>query len=265
MVAGPSLQSQVSNFNYTTITLLLKKDSLAPVKHSVEKINERGNLIERIRYHQPGETVGYIEQFTYDSIQRIILSTQTWFTRDQLPYTSSKRYIYDSTGFMAVSIYTSGPDTVIGYHQNDGSGKPKSSKTLSLATDFKYFRTGLTFYTYNQNDSCIRKENYDLTGKYLQTYDSIVYTDTSKTVWRFDYAKNPVSKNEYIFDQGQLVKNLDYGVYIMSPKKEFYLERTTSYVYKNGRLHTKMVQTGNTHWCEPDTGIKTEIYTYIYD
>lgn len=249
-----------------TVTTFLQTDSLSAYKYQTERRDSSGKTLERIKFSIKDQSVSYIEKYSYDSIQRLALITETWFSRDKPPYTTSKKMIYDSIGNISTLISIHGLDTLttsIQYHPNR---KIKSSNTFYTPRQFKYFRTGITNYIYDKKDSCIRIDNYDLSGLNIQTHDSIVYTDTSKTIFEHNFSNSLSSKAEYFFKNGKLSRQIEYNIEPMSSSKEFYLDRQISFEYDKDNLTKKTVKIyHHTEWCGIERSEKTETYTYKYE
>jgi hypothetical protein len=249
-----------------TITTYLKTDSLPEFKYSTEKKDSLGNPLELIYFSRDMGLVSYIENYGYDSLHRMTLITQTWLRIKQLPEVNTELTFYNQEGRVSKSITTLGPDTITVTNEYDSNGKIKLSITTSTKIRFKYYWEGLTKFYYDTKDSCIKKENYDLSGTNLQNRDSILYTDTSQIVLKFNLANKASGKTEYIFRAGRKVRQIDYNINTMSNSDEFYVDRHINFEYKNDDLIKKTIETmQHTEWCGVQSPGKTEIFTYSYE
>jgi len=264
LFAIPLVNGQVKS-NGRMITIFLQKDSLPKRQYGYEKYDKSNNIIERARFSKENQSIEYIEKFYSDSINRITLYTETWLTPNKLPYTSTRRYSYNENGRKKSTIYTSADDTVIAYFTYNNIGRLESSKTIALESNkFKHNWTGYNYFEYNDKDSCIRVDAVDLSNKYITYHDSIIYTDSSKIKFQHNRGNELSGKIEYIYYNGQLVRQLEYELPIMSSRKEFYLDREIIFEYNNGILVRKVVNTSDqTGWCGVGDPEKREIYTYI--
>ena len=156
-----------------------------------------------------------------------------------------------------------GRDTDIVYYEYFPNKKAKQSKNTSTQNTLW---KGITIYIYDKNDSLVKQKSWDLNGENLQKRDSIAYTDTSKTVFEFNFANEISSKVVTVSKNKNIVRQIEYSTYTMSKDKEFYVNREISFTYNENYLTKKVIKTmAHTEWCGIERPEKTESYTYLYE
>lgn len=248
---------------YKTVTTFLQFDTLPKFKYMIETQDLTGRTLERVRYSETTGLINYIEKCYYDSLQRRVLTNMTWFPDNKHSNTNIYQSLYDSNGLISKSISTMGQDTNTVYYEYFPNKKTKQSKTISTSD---VWWEGITKYIYDKNDSLIKQESWDLNGENLQNRDSIAYTDTSKTVFKFHFANEISSKVVIIIKNKNIVRQIEYSTYTMSKDKEFYVDKEISFTYNKNQLTKKVIKTmAHTEWCGVERPEKIETYSYLYE
>jgi hypothetical protein len=154
-------------------------------------------------------------------------------------------------------------DNSIVYYTYNSNQKIRQTKSISTSI---IGWSGITTYIYNEKDSIIKKEYWDLNKENIENRDSIVYTDTSKVVFEFHVVNELNSKTETITKNRKIVREIEYRINMMSKNREVYIDKEISFIYNGNQLIKKIRRTmANTEWCGIKRPEKTETYTYIYE
>lgn len=249
-----------SNKTLTSKITYLQVDKGEKVIYTIERFDSTQKIIEKTIYAANG-LINCISKDYYDSLDRLSLYTSTSFYKNKRPINTIVHYYYDSSGLMTREVMIDSwerEDTSICYNSYNKTKKLIKQRTISTSS---VWFTGVTKNFYNK-DKLIRSEGYDLDEKDIISYDSIVYTDTSKTVFAYNYGL--VSKTVTILKMNKPVKEMVYHKITFS--HDLYLKECTIFTYDIKDSLIKKVETSYAHteWCGTESPEEEKTYTYEY-
>jgi len=250
------------DFNKTLSSKItyLQVDGGAKVIYTIERFDSTQKIVEKTIY-APNGLINCVMKNYYDSLDRMTLFTSTSFYKDKQPSGNTFYFYYDSTGLMTRQVMISScetRDSSIFYNTYDRTKRLIEQRTISNSSSWF---SGVTKNTYKK-DKLIRSEDYDLKEMQLISYDSIVYTDTSKTV--YSYSIGLKSKSVTILKKNKPVKELVY--YKETFSDDLYLHESTIFTYNIQDSLIKKTETSFAHtaWCGTVTPKVEQTYTYEY-
>jgi len=241
----------------------LQKDNGKFIEVSIARFDSNRNKVEEVFYSYDTRLITAISKIYYDSLNRKLLYTKTEFGQNTIPVFYSFRNYYGRSGLLEkVSMIDSWRkgDTTTTFKYYDADKKILTEKTCSNSP---IIFQGITHYFYNKN-RLIKQVDYDLTDKEIQSHDSIVYTNTSKTIYRYHFLNKISDKTVMVLKDNKPVKQLDYrrnnsgvGLYLTMETKYTY-NRLDSLATKSELFYE------HTEMCGMRTPKQERNYKYVY-
>ena len=247
----------------TILKTYLQKDNGKFIEVSIARFDSNRNKVEEVLYSYDTRLITAIIKINYDSLNRQLLYTKTEFGKNTIPTFYSFRNFYSRSGLLEkVSMIDSWRkgDTTTTFKYYDADKKILKEKTCSNSPNT--FQ-GITHYIYNKN-RLIKKVDYDIDEKEILSHDSIAYTDTSKTIYRYHFLNKISDKTVMVLKDNKPVKQLDYrrnnsgvGLYITLETKYTY-NRLDSLATKSELFYK------HTEMCGIRTHKQVRNYKYVY-
>ena len=227
----------------------------------VEHLDSANRIIERIKYSEDGLIV-FIDKNYYDSLNRPSLSTRTGFSKNKQPWSTTWKTFYDNFGLKTKEVqfnsWNNG-DTVITTNTYSEDRKLIKQKVATTST---VMWKGIRHFIYDRN-KLIRAEDLDFDELNVTSHDSIVYTDTSKVIYKFYFCNRLSEKTAVTLRNDKPIKELNYHSNAFGGG--MYLSSQTIYSYDklDSLVKKEEITFANTEWC----GVKNpeRKMTYIYE
>ena len=201
--------------------------------------------IKEINGYGQNKQIGTICKIYYDSVGNEVSIQFVRFGNNEkfrnkiyrAPSRESFDKIYDNQGlkikeYYSSSVWTKNDTIITNYFYNEKKQLIKE-ETISNCKNC-YIYSGTKQYFYNKNDSLIKivDNNYG--------FDTIIYTDNSKSILEYDYEKELNKKTTFIYDKNKnLIEKIEYRRYF---SEELFVNQVTTYEYnKKGQL-VKMIE-----------------------